>query len=149
MVVEVEAGHRVRGARLHRLLLELPRPAVPVELDDSIPLGIAYPIRKDGRTSRAGCRSPQHLGQAMSVKDVIAEREVRAVLADEVAPNDEGLRDAVRLFLNVIADPEPEVTAVTKEALEGSPIARCGDDEDFADARQHQGGERIVDHGLV
>ena len=39
--------------------------------------------------------------------------------------------------------------AVTQELLEARRILRGGDDEDVADARQHEGAERVVDHRFV
>ena len=39
--------------------------------------------------------------------------------------------------------------AVPEQALEVGQVGRRGDDQDVADARQHEGGQRVVDHGLV
>ena len=48
VVVEVQAGHRVRRLRLRRLLLEADRAAVGVELDDAVALGIADLVAEHG-----------------------------------------------------------------------------------------------------
>ena len=41
------------------------------------------------------------------------------------------------------------VRAVTQEPLEARQVVRRGDDEDVADAREHEGADGVVDHRLV
>src|SRR3546814_15735519 len=42
-----------------------------------------------------------------------------------------------------------ELTAITQEVLKGRRVVRRGDDQDLANTRQHQRGQRTVDHRLV
>ena len=53
------------------------------------------------------------------------------------------------LTIEYATQPEPERLAVAEEPVEAFLVPGCSNDEDVADARQHQRGERIVDHGLV
>src|SRR6185295_16854636 len=51
--------------------------------------------------------------------------------------------------LGGVLDSDSELAAVAKEAPEGVLIVGRRDDENIADAGEHQGGLRIVDHRLV
>ena len=55
----------------------------------------------------------------------------------------------IRPRLDRIIDHEPELGAITKEALEGPCILRGGDDEDFPNTRLNERGERVINHRLV
>ena len=41
------------------------------------------------------------------------------------------------------------MTSVPQQRLEPGKVLRRGNQQDVPDARQHQGGQRIVNHGLV
>jgi len=84
-----------------------------------------------------------------SVEDVVAEDEADRRAADEVLGDEEGLRDAFRLGLLGVLETHAEVRAIAKEAAELGQILGRGDDENLADAAEHERGERVVDHRLV
>ena len=78
-----------------RLLLEADRAAVRVELDDAVALGIADLIAEHGRAGLACRRAAQVVGEMRAVEDVVAQRQRHAIGADEIAADDERLRQAV------------------------------------------------------
>ena len=61
----------------------------------------------------------------------------------------EGLRQAVRAGLLGVGEVHAVARAVPEQAFEVGEVRRRGDDQDVPDARQHEGGQRVVDHGLV
>ena len=87
--------------------------------------------------------------QAVAVEDVVAEHEGARLSGDEVLADGEGLRQAVGARLLCIGQVHSVARAVPEQALEVGEVGRRGDDQDVADARQHEGGQRVVDHGLV
>src|SRR3989454_1460946 len=89
------------------------------------------------------------VGKAVTVEDVVAEREGDATAADEAPADDESLRQALGTWLDLVLDAEAEVAAVAEETLERALVLRAGDDQDVADPGEHEGRERVVDHGLV
>src|SRR5450830_1147817 len=131
VVVEIQAGDGVARARLLRLLLEADRVPLPVELHDAVTLGVEHAVGEDGRAGRAGGRALEHLRQAVPVEQVAAGRETL------------GLR------LRRIGDPDAELPAVAEKAHEAGLILGRRDDEDVAQAREHERRERVIDHGLV
>src|SRR5262249_11595615 len=54
-----------------------------------------------------------------------------------------------RSRLDLVRERQADVPAVAKKFLNGRKIARRADDQDFADARQHQRRQRIVDRRLI
>ena len=85
----------------------------------------------------------------MAIEDVVAEDERDAVTADEIAADDEGLGEAVRRWLHRVGQLDPERRPSPSNCLKERLVLRGRDNQDLADARHHQGGERIVDHRLV
>ena len=69
--------------------------------------------------------------------------------ADEATAEDEGLRQAVRAGLHAVADVHAPLAAVAEQGLEARRVLRRADQQDVADAGQHQRGQRVVDHRLV
>ena len=88
-------------------------------------------------------------GQAVAVEDVVAEHEGARLAGDEVLADREGLREAVRARLLGVGQVHAVARAVPEQALEVGEVGRRGDDQDVPDARKHEGGQRVVDHGLV
>ena len=87
--------------------------------------------------------------QAVAVEDVVAQHERAGLAADELLADGEGLRQAVRRGLLGVGEVHAEARAVAQQALEVGQVGRRGDDQDVLDARQHERGQRVVDHGLV
>ena len=86
----------------------------------------------------------------MPVEEVVAERERDArPRPTNVAADEERLRETLGLRLRRVGDPDAELRAVAEEAHEAGLVLGRRDDEDVADAREHERRERVVDHRLV
>ena len=149
--VEVQAGDGVGALGLGGLLLDGHGPALAVELDDAEALGVVHVVAEDRGPPRLGVLdgARQVARQAVAVEDVVAQHEGARLAVDEVLADGEGLRQAVRRGLLGIGQVHAVARAVAEQALEVGQVGRRGDDQDVADARQHEGAERVVDHGLV
>ena len=92
--VEVEADYGVVALGLGGLLLDGDAAPLGVELRHPIALGVTDPVAEDRRPALAlGTRHGllQQLREAHTVEYIIPQHEAGAVVADEVAPYDEGL----------------------------------------------------------
>ena len=149
--VEVQAGDGVGALGLGWLLLDGDGPALAVELHDAEALGVVDVVAEDRGAARLcvlhGAR--QVARQAVAVEDVVAEHQRARLAADELLADGEGLRQAVGARLLGVGEVHAVARAVPEQALEVGQVRRRGDDEDVPDARQHEGGQRVVDHGLV
>ena len=149
--VEVQAGDGVGALGLGGLLLDGDGPALPVELHDAEALGVVHVVAED-RCPTGLCvldGSRQVARQAVAVEDVVAEHQRARLAVDEVLADGERLGQAVRRGLLGIGQVHAVARAVAEQALEVGEVGRGGDDQDVPDARQHEGAERVVDHGLV
>ena len=106
-------------------------------------------IGKDRGAFLALCGIAQLSLEIVTVKNIIAQHQSRRVVADKVAADDEGLRQPIRRRLHRVAQIQPPRAAIAQQLLEARRILRCRDNQDVAYPRQHQGGERIVNHRLV
>lgn len=149
--VEVQAGDGVGALGLGGLLLDGDGTALPVELNDAEALGVVHVVAEDRGPPRLcvlhGAR--QVARQAVAVEDVVAEHEGARLAVDELLADGEGLRQAVGARLLRVGEVHAVARAVPEQALEVGEVRRRGDDQDVPDARQHEGGQRVVDHGLV
>ena len=102
---------------------------------------MATSVRADARCSRSARPWP---------KKMLSPRiRQTGVVADEVLADQESLRQAARPRLLGVAYPDAQLSSVAEQAAELCFVARRGDDQDFADAGQHQHRKRIVDHRFV
>ena len=85
----------------------------------------------------------------MAVEDVVAERQRHAVAADELAADDECLREAAGMRLGRVGQLQAELAAVAEHAAEAGLVLGRRDDQDLAQPAQHQRRQRVVDHRLV
>lgn len=149
--VEVQAGDGVGALGIGGLLLDGDGTALAVELHDAEALGVVHVVAEDrgptGLCVLDGAR--QVAGQAVAVEDVVAEHQGARLAGDELLADGEGLRQAVRRGLLGVGEVHAVARAVPEQALEVGEVGRRGDDQDVPDARQHEGGQRVVDHGLV
>ena len=149
--VEVQAGDGVGALGLGGLLLDGHGPPQRVELHDAEALGVVHVVAEDRGAARLGVLdgARQVAGKAVAVEDVVAEHEGARLAGDELLADGEGLRQAVRARLLGVGQVHAVARAVPEQALEVGEVGRRGDDQDVPDARQHEGGQRVVDHGLV
>ena len=149
--VEVQAGDGVGALGLGGLLLDGDGPALAVELHDAEALGVVHVVAEDRGAARLGVLdgARQVARQAVAVEDVVAEHQRARLARDELLADGEGLRQAVGARLLGVGEVHAVARAVPEQALEVGEVGRRGDDQDVADARQHECAERVVDHGLV
>ncbi len=149
--VEVQAGDGVGALGALGLLLDGDGPALPVELHDAEALGVVHVVAEDRGAARLGVldRARQVTRQAVAVEDVVAEHQGARLAVNELLADGEGLRQAVGAGLLGVGQVHAVARAVPEQALEVGQVRRRGDDQDVPDARQHEGGQRVVDHGLV
>lgn len=149
--VEVEAGDGVGALGLRGLLLDGHGPPLPVELNDAEALGVVHVVAEDRGAARLGVLdgARQVARQSVAVEDVVTEHEGARLAGDELLADGEGLRQAVGARLLGVGQVHAVARAVPEQALEVGQVGRGGDDQDVPDARQHEGGQRVVDHGLV
>lgn len=149
VVVEVEAGYGVIGFRVGRLFFDGDGSVVVIKLHYAEALRVGYLVAEYGGALFPLGGGLQHVAQALAVVDVVAEYQAYAVIADEIFADDEGLGEAVRAGLFCVVEVNAPLAAVAEQALEALLVFGGGDDEDIPDARQHEYGERVVDHGFV
>ena len=149
--VEVQAGDGVGALGLGGLLLDGDGPPLAVELHDAEALGVVHVVAEDRGAARLGVLhgARQVARQAVAVEDVVAEHQGARLAGDELLADGERLRQAVRARLLGVGQVHAVARAVPEQALEVGEVRRRGDDQDVPDARQHEGGQRVVDHGLV
>ena len=149
--VEVQAGDGVGALGLGGLLLDGDGTALTVELHDAEALGVVDVVAEDRGPPRLGILdgARQVAAKAVAVEDIVAEHQGARLAGDEVLADREGLRQPVRARLLGVGQVHAVARAVPEQALEVGQIGRRGDDQDVPDARQHEGGQRVVDHGLV
>lgn len=149
--VEVQAGDGVGALGLGGLLLDGDGTALAVELHDAEALGVVHVVAEDRGAARLGVLdgARQVAAEPVAVEDVVAEHQGARLAGDELLADGERLRQAVRQGLLGVGQAHAVARAVPEQALEVGQVGRRGDDQDVADARQHEGGQRVVDHGLV
>ena len=149
--VEVQAGDGVGALGALGLLLDGDGPALAVELHDAEALGVVHVVAEDRGAPRLGVLdgARQVAGQAVAVEDVVPEHQGARLAGDEVLADGEGLGQAVGARLLGVGQVHAVARAVPEQALEVGEVRRRGDDQDVPDARQHEGGQRVIDHGLV
>ena len=149
--VEVQAGDGVGALGLGGLLLDGDGPPLPVELHDAEALGVVHVVAEHrgptGLCVLDGAR--QVARQAVAVEDVVSEHERARLAVNELLADGEGLGQAVGARLLGVGEVHAVARAVPEQALEVGQVGRRGDDQDVPDARQHEGGQRVIDHGLV
>ena len=149
--VEVQAGDGVGALGALGLLLDGDGPPLAVELDDAEALGVVHVVAEDRGAARLRVLDGllEVAAEAVAVEDVVAEHQGARLAGDELLADGEGLRQAVRRGLLGVGEVHAVARAVPEQALEVGEVRRRGDDQDVPDARQHEGGQRVVDHGLV
>ena len=149
--VEIQAGDGVGALGALGLLLDGDGAALAIELHDAEAIGVVHVVAEDRGAARLGVLdgARQVARQAVAVEDVVAQHERARLAGDELLADGECLRQAVGARLLGVGQVHAVARAVPEQALEVGKVRRRGDDQDVPDARQHEGGQRVVDHGLV
>ncbi len=135
-----------------RLFLHAEHLAVLVELHDAKALGVLHIVAEHGAAAlvfRIGSGGLEDLGEAVAVEDIIPQDHGAAVVANELLAQDEGLCQAIRGGLHLVLQMDAVLAAVAQQRLKAGRVGGGGNDQDVLNARQHKGGQRVVDHGLV
>ena len=150
-VVEIDAGDGVVGFRLRGLFLEREHAAIGRELDDTVALRVGDMVAKDRGAAGAFAGALERAHEVVAVEKIVAEDERGGLVFQEarVAGDMEGLRETIGAGLLGVGKFQAQVGAVTEELLEEREIGRRGDDEDLADAGEHEDRQRVIDHRLV
>ena len=148
-IVEIQAGDGIARLRLLGLFLDADGTAFGVEGDDAVALRIGDGIGKHRSASVDFRGLLQLTGQFVAIEDVVAQYQRGRVVADEIATDDEGLRQTVGGGLHGVLDVQSPAGTVAEQLFKAWRVLRRRDEQDVADARQHQRGERVVDHRLV
>ena len=149
LVVEIQAGDRVVRLRLQWLLFQADGLAALVELDHAVALRVQHVVGEDAGAGLALRSAAEQLVEVVAVIEVVAQDQRAEVVADERLADQEGLGQAVRRRLHGILQVQAPVRTVAQQLLEAWGVLWGRDDQYLADARQHQGTERVVDHRLV
>ena len=122
-----------------------------VELHDAEALGVIDVIAENAGPALLGVRRRllQAGPEAAAVENVVAQHHGAAVVADELLAQQKCLSQAVGRGLHLVAQPDAELASVPQQTLEIGQIRGGGDDENVPDPRHHQGGQGVIDHGLV
>ncbi len=149
LIIKIEAGHRIIRFRLRRLLFQRDRLELFIELHHAEALRVHHLIAENRGAAVARADVFQLFGEALTKENVIAQHQRAAFAGKKVLADDKRLRQAFRLWLHGELQLNAERTAVTQQPLKGRQIFRRGDHQNLSNARQHQHGERIVNHRLV
>lgn len=149
VVVEVEAGDRIGGFGLGGFFFNAQGAALFIEFHHAEALGVGDVVAKHGGAFLTGDGGLEFVAEVLAVEDIVAEDEADIVIADKVGADGKGLGQAVGAGLLFIADVNPELAAITEQALEAGQVGGGRDDQDIANPRQHQHRQGVVDHRLI
>ncbi|MNZ90986.1 hypothetical protein D3C78_1099590 [compost metagenome] len=149
VVVEVQAGDRIVGFGLEGFFFDGYGSLVGIELDHTEALRILDLVPEHRGALLALDGLAQHGAEALSVEDVVAQHQADRVAADELFADDEGLSQAIRAGLYGIVQADAELATIAEKSLERADIVRRADQQDFADAGEHQYRQRVIDHRLI
>ena len=148
-VEDVDAGDGEVRLRLRRLLLDREHPALAVEGDDAVAVGVGDLVAEDRAALGPLAGALQEHRQVVAEEDVVAEHHGRGGAVEEVLGEDVGLREPLGLRLRDVLEAHPPLAAVPEQPPELVLVLGRGDDDDLAQAGEHQHRQRIVDHRLV
>src|SRR6185437_16909213 len=115
----------------------------------AVAFGVLHGISKYPRTRLLLTGLPEESGEVVAVENVVAEHQRTARGADEIATHQERLRDSFRPRLHHVLKIQAEACPIPQQLFEPGYIVRRRNDENVPNARQHQRGEWVVNHGLV
>ena len=149
--VEVQTRNGVAGLGLGGLLLDGDGPTLRIELHDAKTLRIVHVVAKHRGTTNAGVLhgSFEMAGKPVTVEDIVTEDEGARLAVDELLADGEGLDQAIRRGLLGVGEVHAVARTISEQTLEIGEVRRRGDNQDVPDARQHEGGQWVVDHRLV
>ena len=148
-VIKVEPGHGVARLGFSRLLLDADHPVVPVELDHAVALRVLDQVAEDDAAFLQLGAAPDDGGEIVAEEDVVAKHQADRLAGEEVPADEEGLGQPLGFGLLGVLQVQAEMRPVTEQFGEPGQVLGRGDDQDVADTRQHEHGQRVVDHRFV
>src|ERR1035441_9387105 len=85
----------------------------------------------------------------MTEKQVVSKPQAAALTCEEVLADQKSLRQAVGRRLYRVLDGNAPSLSGSQQLLEARRVGRRRNHQDVPYPGQHQGGERVVDHGFV
>jgi len=149
VVVEIEAGNGEIRLGDFWFFFEGEDSAVGCELDDAISAGLGDMVAEDGGAIHAGVSVLHGFGEMLAVENVVTEDEGGGSVADEFGADVVGLGEALGAGLLGVLERDSELRTVAEEALEEGQILGGGNQQNLADAREHEHRQRVVNHRLV
>ena len=149
IVVKVQTRHGIVRLWFGRFFFDADGTPRFVEGDHAITLRVRNMIAEDGCAFWARGGTLQHRCQPMSKKQIVAQNQGHAIIANEIAANDKGLRQTLGPRLGGISQIDAKAGPIAHEAMELFLVLWSGDDKNISYSRQHQRRQRIIDHRLV
>ena len=134
---------------MRRLFFDVNGLVLRVHFQNAVTAGIVDPVAEHGRTARSTCGALHHVAEARAIVNIVAEDQRTRLAADEFLADEKCFGDAVRRGLHSIADADAPLAAVTEKRFEARHFRLGRNDQNIANPRQHQRGQRIVDHRLI
>ena len=149
LVVKIQTSHGVVALWIFGFFFNAQGFLLRIKVHHTIALWVLHMVSKD--TGTGGLRiGPLHeLDQIVTIKNVVAQHQSARVLTHKFFANDEGLGQTIGARLHGILDVHTPLTAVSQQVGKTRGVLRCTDQQHISDARQHEGSEGVIHHGLV
>src|ERR1043166_3621483 len=109
-----------------------------VEFDHAIALRIVNMVGEDAGAGAEPGRFDEQRHEVVAAENVVAQDEADGTIGDKVAADEKRLGNAAGLRLGAVRERKTELTAVAEEFFDARQVARRADNEDVADAGQHE-----------
>ena len=83
------------------------------------------------------------------MENIITQDQRHFVVADKFLADDKRLRQAIRTRLHGVFQRNTPLRTIAQQPLKTSLILRRGDDQNLANPRLHQRGQRVINHRFV
>ncbi len=133
-------------------LLDAQHVALRVKFGHPVPFRVVHPVSEDsGVVARFRILDglPQQIGETLPVKNIVAQHQAGAIVANELLADDERLGQPVGAGLFRVGKGDAVVRPVAQQPFKPGKVVRRGDDEDILDPCEHKGGDGIIDHGFI
>src|SRR5687767_12625201 len=120
-----------------------------VVLHHAIPFGVRHAKAEDGGPGLSCRDAAELLPEAAAVVDVVPEDERGWAGAQELASNQQRLREPLGTRLFRVRERQPPALSITQQIAEAWQVRAARDDQHLPDTGEHQCGQWIVDHWLV
>ena len=150
--IKVKAYHGIIRFGVFGFLLDGYSVAALVEFHYAVSLRVRYVVAEYGSfllVFGGADRLAEHGGETLPVKEVVAQDQAYAVVADKFASDQKSLCQTFRGRLYGVFQLQTQRVPVSQQTAECSLVFRCGDDQNFPDAAEHQYRQGVVDHRFV